>query len=128
MQKQRKRTRTIVGGSIASLAAVIGLAVSVNAGAATPKLVGTVGPGDTITLKTSAGKRVTLLKPGTYAIAIRDRSEDHNFHLRGPGVSKALSSVAFVGNRTVTLRLRAGAYTFVCQPHADDMRGSFRVR
>ena len=122
-------SKRIVGASVASLLAVAALAVfSMSAGAATPRLIGTVGPGETITLKTSAGKRVTALKPGIYSIAIRDRSEDHNFHLRGPGFNKALSSVPFVGNRTVTVRVRAGAWTSVCTPHADDMRGAFRAR
>ncbi|MDQ4030653.1 MAG: hypothetical protein M3168_06385, partial [Actinomycetota bacterium] len=86
------------------------------------------GPGETIALKTSAGKRVTALRPGRYAIVIRDRADDHNFHLRGPGLNRALTSVGFVGTKTVTVRLRTGTHRFVCQPHADDMRGTFRVR
>jgi len=36
--------------------------------------------------------------------------------------------VAFRGTVTWTLRLRAGTYRFVCDPHARQMRGSFRVR
>ena len=122
-------TRRIAVASAASLVAVVALAASVTAGAAaTPKLIGTVGPGDTITLKTAAGKKVTTLRPGKYAIVFRDRSRDHNFHLGGPGLRRAFTSVGFVGTRTVTVRLRAGTYRFVCQPHAEDMRGSFRVR
>ena len=126
--RTNQRTMRVAGAAAASLLAVGALAAAGTGGAATPKLVGTVGPGDTITLKTAAGKRVTTLKAGTYAIAVRDRARDHNFHLRGRGINRALSSVPFVGTRTVTVRLRAGVYTFVCQPHADDMRGSFRVR
>jgi len=29
---------------------------------------------------------------------------------------------------TWNLRLRAGIYAYVCDPHASQMRGSFRVR
>jgi len=38
-----------------------------------------------------------------------------------------LSSVAATGTKTVKVRLRAGRYQFVCQPHAPAMRGAFRV-
>ncbi len=50
-------------------------------------LVGTVGPGFTITL-TKAGKKVTTLPAGTYTIKVQDKSNIHNFHLTGPGVNK----------------------------------------
>ncbi len=108
-------------------AVLAALAVVAPASAATPRLIATVGPGFTITLKTAAGKRVTTLKPGRYTFVVRDRSEDHNFHLRGR-VNRSLSGVDFVGTRRVTVTLRAGRYTYVCDPHADSMRGSFRVR
>jgi plastocyanin len=103
------------------------LAAPMTAQAATPKLTASVGPGFTISLKNAAGKKVTSLKAGTYRISVRDRSADHDFRLRGPGVNKVLSSVAATGMKTVTVRLKAGRYTFVCQPHAPAMRGSFRV-
>lgn len=96
--------------------------------AATPKLVGTVGPGLTISLKTAAGAKVTTLKAGTYSITVRDRSKFHDFRLRGPGVNKVISGVAAVGTKTVTVRLRAGKYQFTCQPHAAAMHGAFAVR
>jgi plastocyanin len=94
--------------------------------AALPKLVGTVGPGYTITLKKN-GVRVTKLKPGRYTVVIRDRASIHNFHLRGPGLNRALTGIGFVGTKTVTLRLRAGRYTYFCDPHPTEMRGSFRA-
>jgi hypothetical protein len=96
--------------------------------AAPSKLVGTVGPGDTIALKTASGKRVSLVSRGTYALTVKDRSDDHNFYLSGPGVKKQITGVGFVGTKTVTVKLGAGRYTFVCNPHADDMRGGFSVR
>ena len=111
---------------IAALAVLVVLAVALPAwGKATP-LAGTVGPGFTISLK-KAGARVTTLRRGTYTVAVNDRSDFHNFRLRGPGVNKAITSVSFVGRRSFTVTLRPGRYTFVCDPHASSMRGSFRV-
>lgn len=104
--------------------AALALVASAPAQAAT-KLTALVGPGFTITLKMGTTK-VTKLKPGTYTIVIRDRSEDHNFHLVGPGVNKT-TGVDFVGTKTITVKLRKGTYRYVCDPHADDMRGTFRV-
>jgi plastocyanin len=110
-----------------ALAAVAGIALLVAAAAqsATPKLVGTVGPSFTITL-TKGGKKVAKLKRGKYTFVIHDKSKIHNFHLTGP-VSKVFTSVAFVGTKTVTLRLKPGKYTYVCDPHASSMSGTFRV-
>jgi plastocyanin len=107
--------------------AVTALAVAVQAPAATPtKLVATVGPGTNITL-TKAGKKVTTLKPGAYSITVRDRSQFHNFHLRGPRLNKA-TTVGEVRTRVWTVTLRLGRHTFVCDPHALSMKGSFTVK
>jgi plastocyanin len=107
-------------------AATTALAVAVApALAAPPKLVGTVGPGFTITL-TKGGKKVKTLKAGKYTIAVRDKSNIHNFHLKGPGLNK-LTSVTYVGNKTWTVTLKTGVYKFVCDPHAAAMKGSFKV-
>ena len=122
----RTTTRTLRAMGGAALVA-LALALPTAAQAAPPKLVGTVGPGFTISLKTAAGKNVTTLKRGTYTITVRDRSPVHDFRLRGPGINKVLSAVAAVGTKTVTVRLGAGRYQFVCQPHAAAMHGAFRV-
>ena len=106
-------------------AAAVALLVAAAAQSATPKLVGTVGPSFTITLKKGTTK-VTKLKAGKYTFVIRDKSNIHNFHLTGP-VSKMFTTVAFQGTKTVTLRLKPGKYTYVCDPHASTMRGTFRV-
>jgi plastocyanin len=94
--------------------------------AANPKTVtGTVGPGFTITL-TMQGKKVTRLKAGTaYRFVISDRSSIHDFHLRGPGVNRVLTSVAFTGTKSVVLTLKKGSYSFVCDPHSGFMHGRF---
>jgi hypothetical protein len=107
------------------LAALAALAVAAPAWGATTPLAGTVGPGFTITLKKS-GSKVTTLRRGAYRITVNDRSDFHNFRLRGPGVNRA-TGVVFVGRRSWTVTLRPGRYTFLCDPHSLDMRGTFRV-
>jgi Copper binding proteins, plastocyanin/azurin family len=118
------RTRGAIAAALLSALALLG---PVSPEAAPPKLIGTVGPGFTISLKTAVGKKVTTLERGTYAITVDDRSRMHDFRLRGPGVNKVLSSVAAMGTKTATVRLAAGRYQFVCQPHASAMHGVFRV-
>lgn len=125
---QKIDTRTRARRLAVALLAVAAVAAPAASQAAPQQLVGTVGPSFTIALKTSAGKKVTQLKAGTYRIAVSDRSKQHNFHIKGPGLTRELTGVGFVGKRTVTVRLRAGRYTFVCQPHAGLMHGGFVVR
>jgi plastocyanin len=109
------------------LVAFVGaLAVVATSTAARPKLVGTVGPGFTITLK-QAGKPVKTLKAGVYTITVTDKSDIHNFRLRGPGVNKEITTIAFEGMKTVVVKLSKGTYTFVCDPHFTTMKGSFKV-
>jgi hypothetical protein len=115
-------------GLVSVLVATAALVFAVLAEGAPTRLVGTVGPGATISMKTASGKRISMLPRGSYRIVINDRSDEHNFAMRGPGVSRTLTGVDFVGTKTVTVRLGAGRYTFVCVPHADDMRGAFGVR
>jgi plastocyanin len=104
------------------------LASSQAAPAATPRLVATVGPGATISLRTAAGAPVRTLRAGVYTIVVRDRADEHNFRLRGPRVNRA-TGVAATGTTTWrSVRLVRGTYTFLCEPHSDDMRGAFRVR
>ena len=88
-------------------------------------LNGTDGPGFTITLK-KAGVKVTKLKHGTYIFKIADKSSIHNFHLKGAGVDKK-TGVSFTGTKTWTVTLKAGKYTYVCDPHKSFMKGSFTV-
>ena len=106
------------------LALVALLAVS-TASAGTITLTGTTGPGFTITLKQGTTK-VTKLKAGTYIFKISDKSSIHNFHLFGPGVNK-LTSVGGTGTFTWKLTLKAGKYTYQCDPHKSFMKGTFTV-
>jgi plastocyanin len=110
------------------VAAAAALAASAFAGhAATPRLVGTVGPGYTINL-TVGGNKVSRLKAGTYAFVIHDRASIHAWSLDGPnGFAKDLTQVPFMGTKTVTLKLKAGKYKYYCPPHEPMMFGHFTV-
>jgi hypothetical protein len=108
-----------------TVVAAVASALVASSSAAPVRLTATVGPGYTITLKKGSAV-VRTLKRGRYTIAVRDRSSEHDFHLRGPS-GRMLSTVGWTGTKTVTLVLKPGRYTFVCDPHADDMFGSFRV-
>jgi len=90
-------------------------------------LTAVVGPGFNISLKNPDGSSVSHLDPGTYDISVTDNAPiDHNFHLRGPGVdmSTPLEGVATV---TWTVTFVDGTYTFLCDAHPVQMKGSFTV-
>jgi plastocyanin len=108
---------------VALLAA--GLVVVASASAAVPTLNATDGPGFTITLKKGKTK-VTSLKAGKYKIVVKDLSNIHNFHLKGPGVEKK-TGVGAKGTFTWTVTLKKGTYKYICDPHAAIMKGSFKV-
>jgi plastocyanin len=118
--KRRIATITAVGAALVALLAGTTAAAPV-------QVLGTVGPGETIGLR-SAGKKVTRLKAGPHRFVIRDRSDEHDFRVVGPGTSKVLTGVEFTGTKSVLLKLKKGSYRFFCAPHADDMHGSFAVR
>jgi plastocyanin len=118
--------KRITAGAVAALVAA---ALASQAGAApnATALTGKVGPGFTITLVSSSGKKVSSLKAGSYKITVQDKSDIHDFHLTGPGVNKVITSVAFKGDKSVTLTLKKGTYKYVCDPHAAAMKGTFKV-
>lgn len=96
-------------------------------GATKPKLLGTVGPGFTISLK-AGGKNVTKLTKGKYTLTVNDKSSFHNFVVEGPGVEKDVTQVSAVGKKTVVLNLRPGKYKFYCRPHESSMFGYITVK
>jgi plastocyanin len=100
----------------ATVAAMLALPVS----AAIPKLTGTVGPGFTISMKKPT-------KAGKYTLVVSDKSSIHNFHLKGKNVN-VKTTVAATGSKKFTITLKKGKYTFVCDPHASTMKGSFTIR
>ena len=110
---------------LVALAAILAALTVPSAFASTPTLVGTVGPGFTITLKkgTTAVKK---LKAGKYTIKISDKSNLHNFHLKGPGVNKK-TGVAARSKATWTLTLKPGKYTYRSDK-SRKLHGSFTVK
>ncbi len=96
-------------------------------GATGDTLIGTVGPGFTISLTTPDGAAVTSLPAGSYTVEVDDMSSAHNFHLTGPGGVDASTSVGAVEEVSWPLELVAGTYDYVCDPHASTMNGSFEV-
>jgi plastocyanin len=97
-------------------------------GADNPVLTGTVGTNDAfvISLNDSTGAKVSHLDPGTYTIVVHDRSDQHNFHLIGPGVNQS-TDVEGIGDATWTVTLADGIYEFHCDPHSSVMKGRFAV-
>ena len=102
----------------------------VSAEASTPKLIGTVGPGFTITLKKGAAK-VKTLKAGKYTFVITDKASIHNFTIErekgGPKIEKTLTGTSFQGKKTVTVTLKPGSWKFYCSIHEPQMFGFFKV-
>ena len=94
---------------------------------ATPGLlIATVRSNYTIDVRTPAGQKVDTVKPGPYTIEVRDQSNEHNFRLQGPNVSKS-STVGFVGTQKWAVTLSPGAYRYQCDPHATMMKGVLTV-
>ena len=85
-----------------------------------PKLKGTVGPGFTIKLVDSTGKKVTTLKPGKYTFVVAEQGVDPQLRARtgeGRQVEKDITGVGFTGTKTVTITLTKGKWKFYCRPH-----------
>jgi plastocyanin len=96
-------------------------------GGASNTLEGETGPGFEIEVKQN-GEDAESVKAGTYTLKVEDKSDQHNFHLSGPGVDKVVTDVGFVGDKTVTVTLKQGTYTYQCDPHASQgMKGTFEV-
>jgi plastocyanin len=106
--------------ALLAIVAPLALAVPSFGAARTNTLIGTDGPGFTITMNKKT------VKAGRYVIIIRDRSSIHNFHLTGPGVNKT-TSVPAVHTTKWTVRLKKGTYHFVCDPHRSIMHGILKV-
>ena len=121
------RFRLVVLASGAVLVAV-GIATSATATTTVvPTLRGTIGPGFTISLKSTHGKNVTTLKHGKYTLSVRDQANIHNFTLNGPGVrNKMITGTSFVGTKRVALTLKRGTYKFYCTVHPT-ITGTFKV-
>jgi plastocyanin len=97
------------------------------AGADGSELQGSVGPGFAISLTGSGGAAVTHLDPGSYTFVVTDKSNEHNFHLQGPGGVNVSTGVDEVGTKTLAAKLVDGKYTYICDLHPTLMAGDFTV-
>ena len=91
-------------------------------GAASGELSGSVGPGFEISVSGTDG-----ITAGEYTLVVNDQSPEHNFHLTGPGGVDVSTDVSAEGEETFPVTLEPGEYTYLCDPHASQMRGSFTV-
>jgi plastocyanin len=114
--------RTLLIGILA--VAAVSIPTAATGSSSATALTGAVGPGFSISLKNADGTGVSHLDPGTYDITVTDNSIDHNFHLRGPGVDQA-SDIEGMGTVTWTVTITDGTYTYVCDAHPVQMKGSF---
>jgi hypothetical protein len=99
-----------VHGNIGENAALVGKQVD----GGLPKLVGIVNANRDIEISARSPS------PGRYKIVVRDSTSRHNWHLFGNGKSRA-TTVRGSGRWVFKIRLTAGNYRVVCDPHSDDM-------
>jgi plastocyanin len=109
------------------LAAVL-LPGSARSAATATQLNVTVGPGFSIKVADANGHTVSNLDPGDYTITVKNLSptQEHNFHLTGPGGIDMASNFSNV-TETWNLTFVDGVYRYVCDAHRTIMHGSFRV-
>ena len=110
----------------AAVAAVLLFALAGGAGAQSPSVFGTVGPGFRISLSDASSNPVRHLDPGTYTFQIEDKGDIHNFHLTGPGVDKA-TEIEQVATVMWTVTLTDGSYRFQCDAHPSTLKGNLAV-
>jgi plastocyanin len=136
---RRRRIRLVVGLAVLALAVAgcggddgeAGETTETETTTATTPVDGStlsasVGPGFEISLTGADGSDVSTIPAGTYTIEVGDQSDIHNFHLSGGSVDQS-TEVGGTGTDTWDLTLEEGAYSFVCDPHAGTMSGSFEV-
>ena len=113
--------RTLLIGIVAVVAVSIPAAAT---GEPNVTLTAVVGPGFNISLKNADGTGVSHLDPGSYDVTVTDNSIEHNFHLSGPGVDQK-TDVEGMGTVNWTVTITDGTYTFICDAHPTQMKGSF---
>ena len=101
--------RHVVRFVLAALAS-LGIALPAAYAATATKLDGMTSASGAVSLD-MAGKKVTTLKPGTYTLAVTDKSKKFEFRISGPSLEKTITSVAFVGTKTEKVKLKKGTYT-----------------
>jgi plastocyanin len=123
------KRKSLAALAVLATAALVAAGAAFSGSSATPTLRGVVGPGFSISLK-KAGKRVTTLRAGSYTFVITDKASIHNFTLeqeRGGKFERHLTSTAFKGTKSMTIRLKRGRWKYYCSVHESQMFGFFRV-
>jgi hypothetical protein len=124
------KTRLILFAALAVAALAAPASGGARSAAPNQPLVATVGDPAVpesfrITLRDADGNPVSHVDPGTYTINVRDSATTHDFHLRGPGVDQATEIEGTTTTTTWVVTFTNGAYTFVCDAHPLQMKGSF---
>jgi hypothetical protein len=85
-----------------------------------------VGPAFEIALTFDDGTPVTNLPAGQYTVQVQDLSDQHNFHLFGPGVDQK-TEIATASEATWTVDFQdQNGYSFQCDAHSS-LTGNFTV-
>ena len=109
-----------------ALAAVL-LPSAAHSAAKATALTVTVGPGFSIKVTDGNNNVIRQLDPGVYTFTVKNLSpsQEHNFHLTGPGVDRASA----FSNTTETwdVTLGNGLYKYKCDAHPTLMKGSIQV-
>ena len=74
-------------------------------------LNGSVGPGFDISLDGTDG-----LTAGSYTLVVNDQSDQHNFHLTGPGGVDVSTTVEETGEKSFDIELRPGSTSSSATP------------
>jgi plastocyanin len=111
---------------LVALLPVLFTALASAAAADTPVLQGHVGPTFTITLKDPSGADIVHVDPGTYGLHVVSDSDQHDFHLTGPGVD-VVAGLNNPGKFDFQVALTDGNYKFFCDFHPSTMKGAFTV-
>ena len=117
------RTIALVGAA----AVAVALALTGIAGADGTPLKGSVGPGFAISLRDATGASVTRLDAGAYSLDVNDLSDEHDFHLTGPGGVDVGTTIEESGQKSFAVTLVDGKYSFFCDAHPLRMKGSFTL-
>ena len=110
-----------------ALAAVLLPSAARSAPQAGTPLTVTVGPGFSIKVTDASNNVIRQLDPGDYTLTVKNLSpsQEHNFHLTGPGVDRA-SAFSNV-TETWDVTFVDGLYKYKCDAHPTLMKGSIQV-
>jgi plastocyanin len=113
-----------VRGLVAAATVLVALVATAVAVAEGPVLSGSVGPGFNISIRDAAGNALGNPAPGPYLVEVTDKSNEHNFHLFGPGVDVS-TNVDTLEDKSFQVTFADGIYRYICDAHPTRMVGQF---